>query len=249
MAMLTLSAPVRLSAAAVAQALASDWPGLQAGEASDQDEPVLSLRLDDADLAIAVMPAPLPWSDLDEPCQTSVLWPQAASALRSHAMHLIAVVTGEAAPLTLAQRLTQVIASLIARCPEVSGVYWTAAGLVLPPALFSDFAVQVAPHMPPVPLWVHFRIGQTAEGLSCGYTRGLGALGLMEIEVQAAPEPVAELRQRLQDLAEYLLVHGLVIQHGDTVGADAQEQIRVEHGTSVFGAEAPVLQLLFEPAA
>lgn len=73
--------------------------------------------------AIALMPVPLPWSDLEGPCATSWLWPEAAQELKKHTHHLIVTVAGGKSDIIAASlRLTAVVAALCSQ-PECIGVY------------------------------------------------------------------------------------------------------------------------------
>jgi hypothetical protein len=95
-------------------------------------------------------------------------------------------------------------------------------------------------------IWVDFRVGKDGERTSSGFTAGMAALGLMELETQHCPEPPGELKDRLLGLAGYLLENGPVIRDGDTVGEDANEKIRVVYAPSSFGHEGRVMRLEYE---
>ena len=157
--------------------------------------------------------------------------------------------SGELAPIELSTRLTQATAAFMAACPSAIGVYWGNATLVVPKALFIDFAQEVMPSGPPLHIWVDLRIGRDSEESSSGFTSGMAALGHMELETQKCPEPPGELRKRFEALIGYLLEKGPVINDGDTIGEDANERIRVVYSTSAFGHEGQVMRLHYEAAS
>ena len=209
----------------------------------------LSFTVGAVDVVMGVMPAPIPWADLEGPCETSVLWSQAAEQVQAHTHHVIVTVHGEATPIELSILLTQVTAALMAVSSASIGVYWTAASLLVPKALFCDFATEVLPLGPPLPIWVDYRVGWTQVDVSsAGFTTGLSALGLMDVEAPTSPESPADLRDRLESIANYLVEHGMVINDGDTVGNSAAEQIRVVYTDSSFGVEGAVMRLVYEAA-
>ena len=140
-------------------------------------------------------------------------------------------------------RITTLLAYKIAL-----GVYWCNATLVIQPSLFREFAVKILPTGPPIHIWVDFRIGPNDDGKVSGFTAGLNALGLMELETLNSSEPAAELRDRFEGLIYYLLENGLVIKDGDTIGEGANERISVAHVASAFGHEGKVMRLDYEPA-
>jgi hypothetical protein len=192
------------------------------------------------------MPAPIPWSDLEGPCATSRLWPTAAQELKEHKTHLIVTVSDESAPLKRAVLLTQATASIVGTCPEAIGVYWCPASLVVKAAMFRDFAIKALEHGPPLHIWVDFRVGRNEQGTTNGFTKGLAALGLMEIEAENSPEPPGELHDRLMRMAEYLLEQGPVIRDGDTVGDDENQRIRVVYAKPKFDKGEQVMRLEYD---
>src|SRR5207244_7905735 len=132
-------------------------------EAVKKEETRFSFRIGGQDVVAALMPAPIPWSDLEWPCKTSWLWKDAANVLRSHTNHLIVTVIGEGA-LLRTRLLTQVTASILATCPQAVGVYWTDAAMVIQPSLFRKFATKILPDGLPLYIWVNFQVGKAASG-------------------------------------------------------------------------------------
>lgn len=242
-AMATLAKIDSVTAHALANALKKDWPELYSISDIEEKDGVISFLSGDLTAFLGHMPAPIPWSDLEEACATSVLWPNAEEELRSHEMHLVFSVTGGTTAIERARFLTQLISSASTVCGQLNGIYWGDAGLVIPSAMFREFSVKILPKSPPLHMWVNFRVGRNGESSTSGFTRGLDGLGLMDIETESSPEPPAELRDRLESIAGYLLEHGLVIKDGDTVGGDETERIRVRFGPSNFGAEKRVMHL------
>ena len=226
--------------------LASNWGDLPAAtEAEDGDESI-SFKLDGALVVAATMPAPIPWSQLEGPCATSLLWPDAAKELKGHKAHLIVTVAGEKEPLETATLLTQVTAAILTASDEAIGVYWGNGTLVIPPPVFNDFAVEMLPDSFPIPIWIDMRVGRNEDGTTSGFTAGMEALGHMEFETNNASDSVGGLRERLFGLAAYVLENGPVIQDGNTVGEDQHERIKVVYSNSEFGHEGLVMRLDYE---
>lgn len=238
-----------LSVADIQSDMASKWPDLPSSTDADENENTFSFRVGASDVIVGKMPAPFPSSDLEGPCATSILWPNAAEQLQGHQTHAIVTVNGELDPIALSTLLTQATASLMATCPTALGVYWCNATLIVPKDMFIDFATDVLPHGPPLMVWVDFRVGMDNDQLSSGFTAGMAALGHMEFESRNAAEPPGELRERLLSLANYVVLNGPVIKDGDTIGEDAQERIRVIYSDSEFGHEGKVMRLAYEQAS
>lgn len=243
--MVALGPKPAISAIDIHRDLAENWPSLRISGFSE-NERVLQFQIDDIQIYIAEMPAPIPWSQLEGPCATTMLWKDAEKDLRRHISHLIVTATGEAGSAKLAALLTQVIASILGTCSAAIGVYWGSATLVIPANIFRQFAIQVLPYGPPIQIWIDFRVGKDEEGKTFGFTHGLDTFGLMEMVTTNATESPAELRERLWSLATYVLENGPIIKNGNTVGQDAKERIRVVYSRSKFGHEKEVMRLEYE---
>lgn len=247
MIMTTGTAPI--SAEEVAAILASKWPDVPPAAAVEQSHDSLSLGLGEGYAIIARVAAPIPSSELEGPCATSLLWKNAAEEVRRHTHHWLVTLMGVEEPIAQATLLTQVTAAATAACPDAIGVYWGNATLVIPKPIFIDFAEKILPQGPPLFIWVDFRVGKDSETSSAGFTQGMQALGHMELETQKAPEPPGELRERLMSLASYVIEHGPIIRDGDTIGEDAHEKIRVVFSPSAYGSEGKVMRLVYESAS
>jgi hypothetical protein len=238
----------KLSSAAIKANLVAKWPDLPKPETLQGKKDQIAFSIGPNDAIIALMPAPIPWTDLEGPCKTSWLWKDAESALRPHTGHLIVTVLSREGPIEKATLLTKVCASILATCEQAPGVFWSNAALLVPSKVFQEFAYEVLPGAPPVYIWVDFRVGPSGKGKMSGFTAGMAALGHMEFETESSPEPVGELRERLFGLANYVLEHGPVILDGDTIGENANERIRVVYSKSAFGHEGKVMRLEYGSA-
>lgn len=225
--------------------LQKSYPDLPEVERIEVKDITVAFKLGAADVVLGKMPAPIPWSDLQGPCTTSILWGNAAEEIQAHKTHIIVAVSGNLTAFDRSKLLTQATASVLASCPSALGVYWGNATLVVPKALFVDFATTILPKGPPVHIWVDTRVGRKGTE-SAGFTTGLDALGHMEIETNACPEEPGALRERLYQIAEYLIESGRTIDDGDTIGDDTNEKIRVVYADSAFGITKKVMKLVYE---
>jgi hypothetical protein len=224
------------------------WPKLKVGPAEAGDE-TFTIRVDSTDVIAGHMPAPIPWSDLEGPCETSMLFPNAAAALREHREHLILTVSGPEKPLEGLRTLTMATAAVLKVCPDAPGVFWTHAEHVVGRDEFLKFTETLRADIWPILIWVSYRVGQHPTGGSSGYTCGLASLGHRELEARNTPEDGVELRKRLHSLAEYLVENGPVINDQDTIGESATEQIRVVYADGTFGQTKPVMRLEYSESS
>ncbi|WP_129781167.1 DUF4261 domain-containing protein [Peristeroidobacter soli] len=246
--MILLRQPIEVPSAAIERELKSRYPEL--GLVSETDESgARAFQLKDGTLVLGNIDAPIPWSDLEGPCTTSLLWKDAAAEVQGHQAHLIVTVMSDLTKVEQAILLTKATAAVLAACEGAIGVYWGNATLVVPKNLFLDFCTEVLPHGPPLDIWIDFRVGWQTKASSGGFTQGMEALGHMELETQESPEKPSDLRQRLHGLAGYLLENGPVIRDGHTIGQNAREKIRIVYSDSAFGSDKRVMQLQYETAA
>lgn len=245
-AMIPLRTSAVLGVAQLEKELAARWPDLPQPVSTPAAAGQLSLSVGESDVVIATMGAPIPWPDLEPVCQASQLWPNAGADLRHHQDHLIVAVRAPGSPIDQAKFLTQVCAGVIAACQQALGVFWFSAGLLVPAPVFLEFATVVMPEILPLHLWIDVQAGLDAGGKVCGFTRGLAAFGHREIEAVDAQEPWAKLRERLYDLAGYVLENGPIIADGDTVGDHDSERILVVYGTSQLGGPGEVMHLRYQ---
>lgn len=245
-AIICLGTGAKLAPGELQKDLQTNWPDLPPvtkPEKSGEDKTTIVCNVGQAIVSITVVATPVPWAQLKAPCENSVMWDNAAETLKDHKGHLLVTVVGDVEPLPLVTLLTKVTAAIVGTASGVLGVYWNNADMVIPPDVFRQFAVDVLPDGPPMPIWVDTCVGINQEGYTCGYTTGMESLGFMDIETLSSSDLPNELRQRFHGLAYYLLENGPVIRDGDTLGQTDVEQIRVTYSESAFGRPGKVMQL------
>jgi hypothetical protein len=243
--MVMLNQDVDLSPTAIQEQFA-EWSNDELAHESRDDGTIL-FNGPGALVIVAKIDVPIPWSELEGPCSTSLFWKNAADEIKQHKLHWIVTINGELEPLEMSKLLTQVTGSIMATCPAAIGVYWGNAAMVVPKDIFVEFVETELPERMPLDIWVDFRVGWEKPNVSAGaFTTGMAALGHMEIEVKGSPERPSELRERLVALATYLVENGPVIKDGDTVGSSNEERIKVKYSKSEFGHEGLVMRLNYE---
>jgi len=210
-----------------------------------REEEVISFTLDEVEINAVIVEKPIPWADLEGPCQTSFIWKDAAPQVRSHAAHIIACASSaaeETPPKVLAWYLTKGIEALLPTV-DALGVYWGAGTLVMPRDIFMEMSAESSIEDLPLYLWIDFRCNRDSEGSCSLFTTGLKPLGFMEIEIAGAPRQPSELMDKAYNIAHYLLDNGPVVKDGDTIGTSADERIRVRHTKSFVKPAEKVYRL------
>lgn len=121
--MVLLDTDSALPVADIARELRNRNPELAATVTADEGS-TASFDLAEATLTLGAMPGPVPWSDLEGPCSTSILWKDAAEHVRPHRAHIIVTVLSKLSPVEEAIVLTKCTAAVLAVCQTSIGVYW-----------------------------------------------------------------------------------------------------------------------------
>lgn len=241
--MVTLNVEPRVSIGEIAKSWKKRWSESASFSDSDSESHTLSLRVGEFDVIYGLMPAPIPWSELESLCAASAIWPEASEELKNHTNHVIVTVTGEGNHLEQMTVLTKATVAFADACTAATGVYWGNSSQVFPPELFSTIAGDSLADDLPVPIWVNVCVTENEDGTTAGFTKGLAAFELKEFEALKSPEPLEELHKRLFGLCEYLIRNGAVIKDRDTIGESATERIRIVYSKSEFGSPAEVMRL------
>ncbi len=214
--------------------------------AAGQTENLLTCLLGQQTVAATLVPAPIPWSQLEGPCATAWYWPDAAGALRDHQAHLLVTLLDEGGrAVDKCSYLTQFVSALASASPAI-GVFWGPGRLVHQPRAFVDQAKQMSHENLPLYLWIDFRIEQIADQSLRMFTTGLKALGQLELEVPLYHGTPQQLLEFVYNVAHYLLDKKKQVHEGETIGLTDEVKATVKFGKSMLDDAADVLQLEFD---
>jgi Domain of unknown function (DUF4261) len=205
----------------------------------------LAFELNGNHTAVGLMPAPIPWTELEGPCATAWWWPEATEMMRDHTHHAIVLLThvmGSAA--TRHVDLTH-LAAAVAETSDAVGIYWGGGTLVHKPEHFIDEAKQlahgdVAPH-----LWIDMRLEQNDDGSYRFFTTGMSQFQKPEIEITRTTKPPPDVLAFCHDMVHYILSRDKSIADGETVGRTGDERIKVSHGPSMLDERQTVMRLAY----
>ena len=185
-------------------------------------------------LAVSLMPAPIPWSDLEGPCATAWWWPEATERMRSHRFHfVVALIGGEIEPVERRVLLTKVVREVV-KSTDAVGVYWGEGTLVHEPDEFLRATSSLSSSNIPGTIWLDVRVEPVGDDAVRCFTTGLAPLGFHEIEVVKTTLSPDEVMAFIGDTACYIVNNRKQISHGDTMGRTATEQYRVRYAPSMF---------------
>ena len=196
--------------------------------------------------AISLIESQLPWEDMQGPCATAWWWPEAEHSLQRHMAHVVVMLMGEAGTPASRHIDTTHLLCLLARRPEAVGIYWPGGTLVHEPHAFIDQTVGMSEGALPLHLWVDMRVETIAPQTHRFFTVGMSALGQMELEVDRTKADPASLMDLCHSILHYIVVEGVEMQDGETVGRHEDEKIQVRRAPSMFSSRGEVLKLELE---
>jgi len=232
----------------ILQSWQARWPQLPLTVDGDNPEAQVCFRLGAFHLIFDVVNGPVSAETRQAARPFPPNWSDSEKVLNSHKRHITVKFLADCHIVERMTHLTQATLALVEACSGVEAVLWTNSGLLFAPEKFVEITTKLISAGPPLPIWVHFEVLEQPEGTSSGFTRGLAAFDLLELEASNAPEKAPDLRNRLSALADYTIRNGPVIKDGDTIGGDSREKIRVKVGPSSFGATGQVMHLDFSVA-
>src|SRR5688500_4657084 len=182
------------------------------------DDGVMVIQFRGANIALSLMPGPIPWGDLEGPCATAWWWDEAEAVMREHKYHfVIALVGGDIDPVERRLILTRVTSAII-RGSDAVGVYWAEGSLVQEPQSFLEQAEGATEDQVPLPLWVDVRVEENEDGTYRCFTTGMEPLGFLEMEVASSRIGAEELMTFIGDTACYMVNSRIQIADGETMG-------------------------------
>lgn len=206
------------------------------------DDQGIVFEVDGAVAMIVAIPRPIPWRDLQRPCQAALRWPEAKKKMKVHRTHLlVSLVGGDSSFLERNVLLTKIIAGTTLAIPSI-GVYWGHGDVVSEPVAFRDEAREASVDSPPVLLWVGIFPQRNPDNSISAITIGLEYFQCMDIEVMRSKQSLSKILATIVGAA-YLQLVGDTFENGDTVGMEGQpnQKIKTRHEKSAIQREGPIL--------
>lgn len=127
---------------------------------------------------------------------------------------------------------TQLNASIL-RTSNAIGVYKGTQTLLLPKALYLDFADLLLQEMLPVQLWIYIGL-VSDENTNSAYTYGLKEFGKTEIEILNSDMQRSDLYDFVVAVTSYIVEYDAVLLDGQTIGFTAEQKIQISESKGKF---------------
>jgi hypothetical protein len=193
---------------------------------ADEKKGTYVFKLGEYDLYVALMPGPIPWTELETLTQAAWHWQESGELLRGHKAHiLVTIMNPPTDPLDADLLMTRVVTALL-EVQEALGVYWPGPAITSR-KMFMELGRDASRDaMVPVLLWVSFSPLREKNGEISVITQGMERLGHKEMELMADAGNEDCIEFSL-DLAMYVLKAGPVLKPGQTFGRTAQEKFPI----------------------
>jgi hypothetical protein len=222
------------------------WPDAESFGSAEPGDDMIFFAGEGTEVAfISLMPAAIPWGDLEYPCATAYGWPKACEELRKSKAHIIVSVAGGDSDAVERHMRTTMLVQAAAHFTKPVGIYWGNAASVWKMDAFEKSAITMSREDPPFPLWFGLKIEAHEDKTRSVFTVGLEHFGVMNVEVQRSKRPVLEVHELVGDIAIYLIKNGPVINDGETVGHTADQKIKVSVGSSIYDPSVKAYRLEF----
>ncbi|MEO6522850.1 MAG: DUF4261 domain-containing protein [Mucilaginibacter sp.] len=203
--------------------LKSHW-GLEVTEVAG-DNTTTSFMIDGETVAIAYMPVPIPWDDIEGTAKYAYNWSNALTDLREHTGHaFVTIMAGKKSPLERYKILSKLLYSTLITSGSI-GVYQGSQSLLIPRSQYLA-TIEEAGGSIPVALWIYIGLRKPTSGNNA-YTYGLKDFEKNEIEIIDSELSLEELYDFLLNITSYIISNDITLKSGETIGFTAEQKIPI----------------------
>ncbi|MCI8417661.1 MAG: DUF4261 domain-containing protein [Lachnospiraceae bacterium] len=229
----------RWDKAALLQELKETWGIADESDDQEKEEESFVIAYQGAMIAVSMMPAPIPGGEAEGAAAKNYLWPTGVEQTKKHQAHLLVAVLGQAIPPVEGGQL--LVKAVTSACKQegVLGVY--TGEVVYALDYWMNFSQMLKENEFPIYNLVWFGLYKGKAG-NCGYTAGMRNFGYDEIEVLDSRADAETLHEFLSDIANYVILAGVVLNHGETIGFSEDQKLPItkSRGVAVEGESVKI---------
>ena len=195
---------------------------------TDDELPMLVTEVNGINIAVSLMPSPVPNGEAVQNAQTNFRWPQAVEVTESHQAHVLIIVMPLAdKPLLEVATLHTMLCATCLKQPAAIAI--NTAGTVFEPEFYIESArFSIENNSFPIMNHIFFGLYSNDDGQTfSGYTYGLGGLGKQDIEIIDSAQSADDVLGFMVDISSYILESDAVLQHGETIGFTAEQKLPI----------------------
>lgn len=197
------------------------------------DDNTAVFRVNGQMIAIAYMPAQIPWGDIEGAAQYAYNWQTAIQDLKEHNGHaIVSMMPGSESAVVRYRIFSKVLCAILSTSNAI-GVYQGSQTLLIPKVQYLDFVTELKDDGTPIPLWVYIGLRGSQSGNSI-YTYGLSVFGKQEIEVIDSKLKLEELYNFILNISAYVIGSDVTLRDGETLGYTADQKVRISSSKGKF---------------
>ena len=214
-----------------------DW-GIVIDKNPEEDQSLIE-TIDDMNLIVSLMPAPVPNDEALNNAETNFYWEDAVEIAKSHKAHILVTVLGGEEDLLGA---TDLFVKVCASClKQPNAIAINTLGTVLQPEFYIEYAESSLKNNEfPLMNMVFFGIYSNDNGATMSlYTYGLGVYGKLNMEIIDSNKSTDETLGLLQSITEYVITSDITLQDGETIGFSEEQKLKITAlDSDVLGEES-----------
>lgn len=192
-------------------------------------------------VALAYMPAPIPWEDIQGTAQYAYNWQTATEDLENHNGHaIVSIMSSQKSTKERFTILSKLLCSILSTSNAI-GVYQGTQTLLIPKSEYLDNIEEIKQQGTPVTLWIYIGIRPSEQGNSI-YTYGLTEFSKQEMEVINSKLPIEELYNFISNISAYVINSNVTFKNGETLGYTEEQKIKIISSKGQF-VEGQTLKL------
>ena len=207
--------------------LQEDWDIIINKDPENDDSESLIETINDMNLIISLMPAPIPNDEAVHNAETNFYWEDAVEVAKSHKAHVLVTVLGGKEDLLGATDLFVKVCSSCLKLPNAIAI--STLGSVLQPEFYIDCAESSLKEDEfPLMNMVFFGMYSNDNGATLSlYTYGLDVYGKLNMEIIDSNKSEDETLSFLQSITEYIITSDVTLKDGETIGFTEDQKLNI----------------------
>lgn len=214
----------RYNISEVIEELKNSW-GLNITDFTGDDDSAI-FKINDDLVAIAYIPAQIPWEDISGTAKYAYNWQTAEEELKNHNGHAIVSIISATKNQVEGYSLLSKLLSSILSTSNAIGIYQGSQTLIIPKSQYLEKCDDLHQKKSPIHLWIYIGIRTSSEGNSI-YTYGLNEFGKQEMEIIDSQLPIEELYDFISNIIAYVVDSNITFKSGETLGYTADQKIKI----------------------
>lgn len=221
-----------------------DWGiNLDTSEIS-MSENAIVFKAENEMVALMNLDLPIPWDQIEAPCNYSSTWHEATTEMKEHNAHQIVSIISENTSLIKRELLLNKIVSSFLKLNKSIGVYIGRSQLVRSKQEFIEECVKIKDNHYPVANWIFYGLKSTNEG-NTGFTIGMKHFGYKEFEILNSVNELSEIYALFYNTSAYVVQNDIIFKKKETIGYTESQKLPLKITKSSITEDKKVILIDF----